>query len=402
MKGIAYAFVPILWVVPFWGQKADSCTEINAAKARTYGFSPSRLTDKQRQAKTVEIDAFWLLAGHEKPASAECLRQLLGAEKRDGFFLFDGSSLLYSLDQSEASARVVMASLERADMEEIEPSGYLRLLLTMSNQGLDIGRLAERYLEYPKVDTYVPQHAMSLDRDMGALMLYGSMAPEKEDSYLISELASKERYARATAALLLALNMTEESFKALETFATWEDLPEDSRKVVQSYRTYAAYRAPAAPPKFSREQVLFYIAQLPHSEAEFRAATERQEQYEKQHPELVPRGKLSDAQLEAAVNRKVEESPPFFGVAGADRFNESAVANLTEADLPAIREARRRAMQSISDEALGEYFAYSHIIRGVINRLDLYREYRVHLVSSGGYRATPERLLPDEQVGGNE
>ena len=368
----------VFWAVALWGQKTDPCAEMSRAKARVYGFQPSRLSDKERQTKSQEMDAFWRLAAQQKPASAECLRQLLSAEKRDGFFLFDGASLLYSLDQSETSAKLVTASLERADMAEIEPSGYLRLLLEMSSGGADIGPLARRYLEYPKVDTYVPQHAMSLDRDMGALLLYGSMAPEKEDSYLTSELGNKERYARATAVLLLALNMTESSFKALNAFTGWDDLPEDSRKVVQSYRTYAPYQAPATPVKFSREEVLAYIGQLPHSEAEFRAAMQRQEEYEKQHPELVPKGKLSDVQLEAAVNQKVQESPPFFGVAGADRFIESAEANLTEADLPMLREARRRAIQSISDEALGEYFAYSHIIRGVINRLDLYREYRVH------------------------
>ncbi|HKS76010.1 MAG TPA: hypothetical protein VJQ82_22550, partial [Terriglobales bacterium] len=287
-------------------------------------------------------------------------------------------SLLYSLDQSETSTSIVVDSLKQADMAEIEPAGYLRLLLRLSNAGVDIGPLARRYLEYSRVDTFVPQHSMDLDRDMGALLVYTSMPPEKEDAYLVAALSSKERYARATAALLLALNMTEESFKALNSFSGWADVPEDSKKVIQSYRTYAAYQAPAAPVKFSREEVLSYIAQLPHNETEFRAAMQRQEAYEKQHPELTPNGKLPEKELEAAVNRKVEESPPFFGVSGADRFIESAVANLTEADLPVIREARRRAMRSISDEALGEYFAYSHIIRGVINRLDLYREYRVH------------------------
>jgi hypothetical protein len=174
------------------------------------------------------------------------------------------------------------------------------------------------------------------------------------------------------------LNMTETSFKALSTFSGWQDLPEDSRKVVQAYRMYQPYQPPAAPVKFSRREVLAYIAQLPHNEKEFQAAMQRQGEYEKQHPEFTPKGKLSDKDLETVVSKKVEESPPFFGVAGADRFIESAVATLTEADLPAIREARRKAMRSISDEALGEYFAYSHIIRGVINRLDLYKEYRLH------------------------
>jgi hypothetical protein len=51
---------------------------------------------------------------------------------------------------------------------------------------------------------------------------------------------------------------------------------------------------------------------------------------------------------------------------------------LTEADLPAVREARRKSIHGLSDESLYEYFAYTTIIRGVINRLDLYKEYRVH------------------------
>jgi hypothetical protein len=368
----------LLVCLPALGQKQDPCAAISAAKVKTYGFRPNKLTVKERQLKSVQMDSFWRMAEGDKLAGAECLRGLLTAEKEDGFFLFDGASLLYDMDSSEASSKVVVASLERADMSEIEPSGYVRLLLRLSNAGVDIGPLASRYLEYPEVKTYIPQHAMDLDRDMGGLLLYGSMSPEQEDSYLIAALGDKESYARSTAALLLALNMTEASLKALSTFPGLADLPEDSRKVVQSYRTYAAYQAPEAPAKFSREEVLAYIAQLPHSKKEFGVAMKRQEEYEKQHPELNVKSKLNDQELEAAVNRKVQESPPFFGVSGTERFIESAIANLNEADLPVIREARRRSIEGISDEVLGEYFAYSHIIKGVINRLDLYREYRVH------------------------
>ncbi len=43
-----------------------------------------------------------------------------------------------------------------------------------------------------------------------------------------------------------------------------------------------------------------------------------------------------------------------------------------------VREARRAALLSVSDESLYEYAAYTRVILGVINRLDLYKEYRVH------------------------
>jgi len=375
VKNLCIILMLLLACATLQAEQPDLCVAIQAAKAKTYGFQPSKLSTKERQQKSVEMDTFWRLAGEDKAAAA-CLRTLLSTEKSDGYFLFDGSSLLYSLDPSEESTEVVMESLEHADMKEIEMSGYLRLLLRMSNAGVDIGPLAARYLRYPEVKSYIPQHAMELDRDMGALLLYGSMRPEQEDRYLTEALSYQESYARSTAALLLALNMTEGSFKALSTFARMAELPEDSRKVVESYRVYNPYRPPATPAKFSRAEVLAYISQLPHSEKEFREAMQRQEEYEKKHPALNPTGKLSDTELEAAVSKKVEESPPFFGVSGADRFIESAIANLNEEDLPMIREARRRSIQGISDEVLGEYFAYSHILRGVINRLNLYKEYR--------------------------
>ncbi len=65
-------------------------------------------------------------------------------------------------------------------------------------------------------------------------------------------------------------------------------------------------------------------------------------------------------------------------VADIREFIESAIANLTEADLPLVREARRKSLHGLSDEALGEYFAFSRVILGVINRLDLYKESRIH------------------------
>src|ERR1700756_2379776 len=80
----------------------------------------------------------------------------------------------------------------------------------------------------------------------------------------------------------------------------------------------------------------------------------------------------------ANMRRQIEESPPFLEIEDHERFIESAIANLTEADLPLVHEARRKSLHGLSDEALGEYFAFSRVILGVVNHLDLYKEYRVH------------------------
>jgi hypothetical protein len=358
------------------------CAPIQSAKEKTYGFNPTKLDKEARTAKSAQMDAFWTLVKSYEADGVTCLRNLLQAEKNDGFFLFDGASLLYSMDKSDASIRVIVSSLERADLDEVDTRGYLQMLLNLSHAGVDIGPLANRYLRRQDVNAVVPEHAMELNRDMGALFIYGSLPPENADRYLIDALQYPETYARATAALLLATNMTEESFKALSGFKGLTELTPDYQKEIQASRGYMKYEAPKAPPKFTREQVLEYIRSLPHTREEVDAAFKKQREWEEKQPPPLPPAKVRTAQTDkkmvADIRERIESSPPFLEIADHERFIESAIANLGETDLPLVREARRKSLHGLSDEALGEYFAFSTVILGVINRLDLYKEYRVH------------------------
>jgi len=60
-------------------------------------------------------------------------------------------------------------------------------------------------------------------------------------------LQDKEPYARATAALLLATNMTEESFKALSEFKGLSELPEQYRKEIDASLKYDPYQPTKIP-----------------------------------------------------------------------------------------------------------------------------------------------------------
>lgn len=369
--------------IPLVPANAQSyCAPIQAAKERTYGFNPTKLEKNARAAKSAQMDAFWTLVKSYQADGVTCLRNTLAAEKNDGFFLFDGASLLYSIDKSDASIHVVVSSLERADLEEVDTRGYLQILLNLSRAGVDIGPLANRYLRRKDVDTFVPQHAMELNRDMGALFIYGSLPDDTADRYLIEALHYEEPYARATAALLLATILTQESFKALHDFQGLRELPADYQKEIQGSRTYAKYEAPQSPPTYSREEVIEYVRSLPHTREELDVALRKQREWEvKQPPPPLPpkvRTPQSDKKFAADLQNRIEKSPPFTEIEDHESFIESAIANLTEADLPLIRESRRKSLRGLSDESLGEYFAFSRVILGVINRLDLYREYRIH------------------------
>jgi hypothetical protein len=70
------------------------CAPIQSAREKTYGFNPTKLDKDARTAKSVQMDAFWTLVKSYEADGVTCLRNLLQAEKSDGFFLFDGASLL--------------------------------------------------------------------------------------------------------------------------------------------------------------------------------------------------------------------------------------------------------------------------------------------------------------------
>ena len=88
--------------------------------------------------------------------------------------------------------------------------------------------------------------------------------------------------------------------------------------------------------------------------------------------------KKSRAEVLKTLNRIPNFGGDFWGVAGDKELAQSAIALLQEEDLPVLREARRKSIYGLSDEALHEYFALSRVLLGVINRLDLYKEAREH------------------------
>ena len=214
----------------------------------------------------------------------------------------------------------------------MNPISYVSFLQSLSHRGIDIGPLADKYLTHPEVESYVPMHALRVDRAMGGLFLYGSMAADLVDRYLVPHLKAKDRDVRATVALLLAFNMTEEGLRTLAAFDHWQDLKTKEKEAIGLILTPRP-RATDVQATLGREEVFHRLRDAP------------------------------------------EYSGDFYGVAGNTEFILSAIERLNESDLHAVREARRKSMVSVSDERLYEYYALSAILIGVIDRLGLYREY---------------------------
>jgi hypothetical protein len=353
--------------------KPATCEALRAAKAKVYGFHLAQLNETQIEAKGKEMDAFWKQADADGPEGIQCVKELLKAEQTDHSFQFEAASWLFSKDKAPDTLLLVRDSIAPADFQETDPANYLSLALALSLQGVDIRALAARLLRYPNAVIQIPEHALNLDSDTAALFLYGSMPPLQASNALIVELQGPEQFVRSAAAHLLAEQMTEESYRAL---SRWDGLPkveeEFRRNDIQAIMKYQApVAADLADPKFSREQALKLIAGLPHTRKEF-------------DEQMKTKGAEFDKQMrdkkatQADLDKAVAEGEPIYGIANHTSFINSAIATLQPQDLDTVREARRKSLYDVSDESLEEYLAFTRIMIGLINRLDLFKEYRAH------------------------
>jgi hypothetical protein len=315
------------------GLAQDTCTDIAKAKAQTYGFHPATLTKAERDQKSAQMDTFWNLVKSGGQPAVACVRQLIAKESTDTYFLFDAASLLADLDPSGSSDKSILDGIARSDMKDVASDGYIYLCLKLSKRSIDIGPLAGKFLHAENVTVYLPQHgAYKLDRTRGAILLFGSMEPKLVDQYLIPELSSSDHEIRDTAALVLSLNLTEASYKALATLGSMENLSKEARESV----TYVTTRRPVQvvkPAKYTRQQMLEKLARLPEM----------------------------DENIDEAEDKALDNS---------------IYATLTVADLDAVRAGRRKMITGVSNESVEGYYEMSRVLLNLINVVDAYAQYR--------------------------
>jgi len=350
-----------------------SCADLRAEKSKTYGFHVTQLNEAQLDAKSKELDAFWKQVQAAGPEGVSCIRTLLAEEKTDHIFQVDAATMLFPADHSPESQILIRDALAQADFQESDPANYLTLALALGQAGVDIRPLASKLLLYPNAVIHISEHGLDLDSDTAALFLYGTMEPSQASAALIALLDDSQPFVRAAAAHLLAEQMTDESFRALSKWDGLSKIEEEFRRNdIQAILKYQPQNpADYANPKFTREQVLQTIASLPHTQKEFdevmatKGAAFDQEMREK---------KVTQQQLAQAV----ADSLPIYGVADHTAFQTSAIAALQPGDFATIREARRKSLYNVSDESLSEYLACTQIMIGMLNHLDLFKQYRQH------------------------
>jgi hypothetical protein len=353
--------------------QAPSCADLRAQKGKIYGFQLTQLNETQIDAKSKEIDAYWKQLQAGGPEGVSCLKEMLAAEKTDHIFQFDAASFLFQLDKSPESLNLVKEAIVQTDFQETDPANYLSLALDLGQRGVNIQSLAARLLLFPNAIIHISEHFFGVYCDTAGLFLYGSRVSTKGGKALIAQLQAQEPFVRAAAAHLLAEEMTEEAFRTLSAWGGLAEIKEDYRR--NDIQAVMKYQAPDpaefANPKWTREQVLQIIAGLPHTRKEFDdVMSTRGAEFDRQMREKKP------TQNELA--KAVAESEPIYGISDRTAFQNSAVATLKSEDFDVLREARRKALYNVSDESLSEYLAYTQLMIRLLNRLDLYKDYRAH------------------------
>lgn len=354
-------------------ERSANCADIGAEKQKVYGFEMAKLDDAQLAAKGKEIEEFWKHTQASGPDGVRCIKELLKSEKTDHNFQFDAASFVFQQDKSAETLELVRDALKETDFQQTDPASFLSLALELGQRGVDIQALAARLLLFPNAVVHVSEHALELDSDSAALFLYGSMDPIKASRALTQQLDVQEPFVPPAAAHLLAEQLTEESFRAMSKWPFAADIPEEYRR--NDIQAVMKYQAPdpaeLANPKWTRAQVLQIIAGLPHTKREFDET-------------MKAKGAAFDQQMkdkkpsQDELAKIVAESEPIYGIADHTAFQNAAVATLRAEDLETLRQARRKALYDVSDESLSEYLAFTQVMIRLINRLDLYKEYRAH------------------------
>ena len=377
MRNRSWFFLTLLLGLSFAANTAHAtavtCADLRSEKSRVYGFHLAQLNEEQLAAKTKELDTFWKNVQAAGPEGVSCVRSLLAEEKNDHAFQVDAAGMLFPADPSPETRNLIRDSLAQADFQESDPANFLTLALELGQAGVDVRPLAYKLLLYPNGVIHISEHSLDLDSDTSALFLYGTMDPKQASEALTNLLEDSQPFVREAAAHLLAEQMTDESFRALSKWDGRSKIQEEFRRndiaAVMNYKL--PNPADHAHPKFTRQQILQAISGLPHTQKEFdQVMATKGADFDQQ----IREKKATQQQLAQAV----AASLPIYGIADHIDFQNSAVATLKPEDFATIRDARRKSLYNVSDEALSEYFAYTQILIGMLNHLDLYKDYRQH------------------------
>ena len=256
-----------LWAESSHAPTAD-CRDFQQLIAKTYDFTPRKLTEAQQTEKSAEMDKVWNQVKANRDALIPCLKESLTSPSANSFFLFDGSTLLLEVDPSREAKELLIRSYTKTDLEQIVLSNWIAPILRLGLEGLDTSAAGEAWLNDQDAKYYLPQHGnLAVDRSIGALAIFGSMDEQFATPALARLARSPDEKLREIAASILLNQGTSDSVRQAKLL----DPKQFSSKVRDQLNRIDAKPASISPrngkPKVTREEFVEAFRKMANGDA---------------------------------------------------------------------------------------------------------------------------------------
>src|SRR5216684_2026765 len=233
------ALLPLVAAEPL--AASTPCSVFSASLKSTYGFRPSKLDEAASAAKAKEMDAIWKSVEQDPSTLAPCLKEALAQPTEDTWFLFDGSRLLDALG--------------RVSLDDVDLRSWVASVSAMGLEGFDTSGLGKRWLAYPNASYFLPEHAYQVDRENGAMFIFGTL----DEQFATPALAALCRTSTgATKNIIVSLLMSQATPESLRAI-TQLDLTGLSPEVIASRKALLegpTLISPRNPPRTTRSEFL--------------------------------------------------------------------------------------------------------------------------------------------------
>jgi len=215
MRSIALALLFVSSVA-----SASPCAELDALIEKTYGFLPSSLDAAGRESKSAQMDVVWRMVHKNPSALRPCLKAAL-AKTNDDWFRFDGSQLLVAVDSSREAKLMLLDAFTKVPLDEVDLRTWVAAASSLGVEGFDTSALGRRWLQYPKAEYYLTEHAAyRVDRENGAMFLIGTLDERFATPLLIDLVQTSTGETKEIATWMLMSQATPEALQALSMMST--------------------------------------------------------------------------------------------------------------------------------------------------------------------------------------
>jgi hypothetical protein len=272
------------------------------------------------------MDRVWNSVEARRGELLPCLRAALADPNADGFFGFDGSNLLVSLDPSRESKTTLIHAYALVDLGDVDLRVWVNQLASLGVEGFDVSEPADKWLRYPQAIYFLPEHgAYKVTADNGAMFLYGSMDEALATPALLKIVSEKGHPGREIALSALMNQATPESLQALKQINAAE-FSGEARLNLKALLTRPELFQARAKPKTSRQGFVTAFEKF-----------------------------------------LAGDSRPFLDLVLAVPDGErDVVAVLTPEDLPLVRRVRRRMIAGGNQHSIEYYNSFSKILMTLV------------------------------------